>query len=343
MLFTFGPNDTYFFDDGNGNRKWRAGPDISQYLSNTPIGKITTVALGEGGAFFLNFLTPDGRSHMNYFTDPEDRYDALHAWLFTENVAHSRDSVAVSLGTNGSFFAASNQGHRWQKIPEGLSDYYQKFTRLDLFTKSRVNTADIGHNGSFLGIGVDNVWFWNLSDDYPELSKMIGQKGVNNCTFITINPFAPNQHFVAFNDRTAHWSLPPPFMQDIQSLFQQYAAQAGAHIPPSRPSFKPTSSGSWRPPWKTSSSSVQFPPVTNSPVASPTSSGGSKFDFNQAMGLTQSALDAYNNAQGQQIQGQGDSSGFQFVNDLTNTGLMIGQFAGQAGALGGAAAACSIM
>lgn len=181
MLLVFGPDETYFFEDGAGNRKWRASPEFNTGISNDTIGTINSAALGEGGAYFLNYTTRDGLQHMNTFHDPQDLYVPLESWLFKENVAHDRKSTVVSLGQNGSFFAASNQGHRWRRIPEGLSDYYQKFTRVDLFIKSRVNTVDLGFNGTFLGIGVDNAWFWSLDEQYPELSKMLGQKGVNDC------------------------------------------------------------------------------------------------------------------------------------------------------------------
>ena len=87
----------------------------------------------------------------------------------------------MSLGQNGSFFAVDNQGHRWRNIPESCCDYYQKYTRADLFAKSRINSVDIGHNGSYLGIGVDNRWFWNLGNEYPALSLMVQQKGITSC------------------------------------------------------------------------------------------------------------------------------------------------------------------
>lgn len=96
-------------------------------------------------------------------------------------MAHDRISTSVSLGRNGAFFAASNQGHRWQKIPEAACDYYQKFTTPAKFTTSRVNTIDLGYGDSFLGIGVDNTWFWDLGKEYPALEKMIKQKGITNC------------------------------------------------------------------------------------------------------------------------------------------------------------------
>jgi len=181
MYLIFGPDDTYFFDDGAGHYKWRATPEFSTFMSSISIGKIHGVSFGEQGAYFVSYLTSDGLQHINKYYDPGNFYPALHAWLFTENVPHLRNSVSVSFGKDGAFFAASSEGHRWRNIPEGLSDYYQKFTRLDRFTKSRVNTADIGVNGTFIGIGIDNVWFWGLGDEYPELSKLIGQKGLNDC------------------------------------------------------------------------------------------------------------------------------------------------------------------
>lgn len=58
------------------------------------------------------------------------------------------------------------------------------------------------------------------------------------------------------------------------------------------------------------------------------------------MGVTQSALDAYNNAQGQGQTSNAASNGLQLMNSLANNGLMVGQVVGQ---FGGAVAACSVM
>lgn len=181
MLYVFGPNDTYFFDDGYGNRKWRAGPDLNAYMASTQVGKITSAALGADGAFFLNYMNANGLQHMNAWEDPGSNYPALYSWLFLESVPHDRESVYVSMGMRGSFFAASSQGHRWRNIPESLQDYYQKFTRVDLFLESRVKNVDLGVNETYLSIGVDNTWSWDLGDEYPELSKLLGRRGINDC------------------------------------------------------------------------------------------------------------------------------------------------------------------
>ena len=58
------------------------------------------------------------------------------------------------------------------------------------------------------------------------------------------------------------------------------------------------------------------------------------------MGVTQSALDAYNNAQGQGQTSSMANNGLQLVNNLANNGMMVGQIVGQ---FGGAAAACCVM
>lgn len=161
-------------------------------------------------------------------------------------------------------------------------------------------------------------------------------------TYMTINPFAPNQHFVSYSNRTVHWSLPPQWIRDMQSLFQDYAAQAGARAPQApRPPMKPTTSGKWKPWRKGSNASPQQFTQPSPGSLSPTQSlsegpygvnaqgGGSGFDFNQAMGLTQSALDAYNNVQGGGVSGgvNGLGNGLQMANNLANNGLMIGQLA----------------
>ncbi len=89
--------------------------------------------------------------------------------------------------------------------------------------------------------------------------------------------------------------------------------------------------------------STAAPPAST--FATPVTSSGSGFDWNQAMGMTQSALDAYNNSQGAGP-GQGGNAfgnvvgGVQMVNNIASNGLMVGQLGGQ---IGGAAAACCVM
>lgn len=185
-----------------------------------------------------------------------------------------------------------------------------------------------------------------------------------------------------FSNRTLHWSLPPLWLGDIQDLIRQIANNAGAHLPPAstlghtqaasvpalpvRPALLPSSgsssSGRWRPSWGKGSGSVSplasspppmfsaMPPPIPRPAQSPVTSPvrGSSFDWNQAMGLTQSALDAYNNVQGQggsAFGGVGYNSNsvndrLELVNNLASNGMMVGQLAGQ---FAGAAAVCCMM
>ena len=85
----------------------------------------------------------------------------------------------MSLGANGAFWAYSDQGQRWSGVPQAVLDQYQKYTRPDLFVSKRVRTVDFGYGDSFVGIGVDNVWFWSLHDDYPELRRLAAQRNLS--------------------------------------------------------------------------------------------------------------------------------------------------------------------
>nr|POE74520.1 hypothetical protein CFP56_37052 [Quercus suber] len=309
------------------------GPEFTAALSSRKIKTLHAVALGEDGAFFLSYTTADGLQHLNEWQDPKSRYEALYSWLFEENVAHDRTSVCVSLGMRGSFFAASSQGHRWRNIPEDLQDYYQKFTRLDLFIASRVNTVDLGVKDTFLGIRVDGALFWELQNQYPELHKMIGERGFNNV------------HVAFFKDKTVNWSLPPLWIEDIQALFKQYATKAGAYSPQAQLSALVLQKR-----LQLQASSSSNPSGRWQPSQEHHSTTETRFDWNQAMGTTQSLLDAWNTAQGQAQYGNAVNSGIntfnaangglQLVNSVASSGLMTGQLVGQ---FAGAAASCCMM
>lgn len=95
----------------------------------------------------LAYTRTNGESRHHF--EHNDHYAALKSWLFDEGLSHT--IVGMTLGTDESFFAATSQGHRWRGLPEGASDYYQKFTRADLFLTKRVNQIDLGYNGAYLG------------------------------------------------------------------------------------------------------------------------------------------------------------------------------------------------
>lgn len=223
MQLYFGPNFRYFFHDGKGNYKYRAPKEFIKIFNSYRILTIHNVAFGTGESFFVSFTADDGSRRA--WWELEDDYPKLHSWLHLEGVQHDYGAVCVSLGLDGAFFAASNQGHRWRNIPEGACDYYQKFTSVLQFTSKRVNTIDLGFNDTYMGIGVDNTWFWDLGAQYPHFSSLGLEKELPRASWVTINPFAPDQHFAVFSDGSTHYSVPAQLAGDIAELFRGYAEQ----------------------------------------------------------------------------------------------------------------------
>ena len=70
-----------------------------------------------------------------------------------------------------------------------------------------------------------STWFWDLAGQYPTLEALNPAAHFPRAKWVTINPFAPDQHFIVFEDNTTHYSLPPQWAGDIAQLFQQYARQ----------------------------------------------------------------------------------------------------------------------
>lgn len=174
MILAFGPSGSYFFDDGKGTRRWNVSPAFDKHMATYPAIRISTLVLGEGGAFFVNRCSNEIlRTHNNDFLDPENRYPELKAWLFDDSLGHSRDKVFVTLGSGGTFWAVSNAGYRWVGAPEELQAYFQKYTSPALFATKRVHTVDLGYGETFLGIGIDNTWFWNLDKYYGEMDSVM--------------------------------------------------------------------------------------------------------------------------------------------------------------------------
>ncbi|KAK5119269.1 hypothetical protein LTR85_007883 [Meristemomyces frigidus] len=362
MQLYFGPNLRYFFHDGNGNYRYRAPKDFVDFFKQKAVTSIHNVAFGIGESFFISYTDTAGQSGAWF--DLEDHYPKLRSWLLLEGLSHDYAKVSVSLGLDGAFFAASNQGHRWRNIPEGLSDYYQKFTRVDQFLAKRVSTVDLGYDGAFLGIGVDNTWFWDLEDKYPHFSSLNLVTEIPKATTVTINPFAPDQHFAVFQDGSTHYCFPQEWAGDIASLFQTYAQQT---VQARRPTVTAQRS---RPVWQRFSTNSATHPgtppvqqqqqhqpstvneamhlannafdaynnVTNAGGQSTTygggGGGGSGLDVNQAVATMQSSVDMLNNVAS--MSGQG----MNLANQIASNGLMVGQVAGQ---FVGAAASCTVM
>ncbi|GAB7348940.1 hypothetical protein MBLNU459_g7626t1 [Dothideomycetes sp. NU459] len=222
MLLAFGPSETYFFDDGKGNRKWRVSPAFDRHMATHPAISINALALGQDGAFFINRCSNDIlKTYNNDWLDDGNHYPEFKAWLFDNSLGHDRSKVTVCLGDNGQFWATSNAGYRFVGAPESLLAYFQKFTSNTLWATRRVNSVDHGYDGTFLGICVDNSWFWNLGDHYPELSKMIKTKDVHklaqtqlvsSSTTATQPQYFANQNYntlaQAYNPPTYPWSQP---------------------------------------------------------------------------------------------------------------------------------------
>ncbi len=350
MQLYFGPNHRYFFSDGKGSFRYRATQDFVDLFKNERIAHIYSVAFGEGDDYFISYMDAAGTIRARFVL--ETHYPKLHSWLFLEGLQHDWSTVDIGLSVDGAFFASSNRGHRWRNLPEDVSDYYQKFTTPDLFTLRRVRSVTFGWKGTYLGIGQNDTWFWDLGQQYPHLLALNVQKEIPRATFVVLNAFAPDQHFAVFQDGTTHYSLPTEWAADIASLFQSYANQT---MQASKPSLLSRLSQS-----SYSSSSIAAPgllyqqpqqPSTMNQALSLAQSGldtynnvtnagsglavGGGFDVNQAMSTMQSSVDLLN-----QVTGATGGQGVDLVNQIANNGIMVGQVAGQ---MAGTLTGCSLM
>ncbi|KAK3067109.1 hypothetical protein LTR53_016219, partial [Teratosphaeriaceae sp. CCFEE 6253] len=329
MQLYFGPNLRYFFHDGKGNFRYRAPPDFLKLFKAIQVTTIHSVAFGEGESYYISYSAVDGTNGAWF--ELEEHYPKLHSWLHLEGLTHIWPQVYISLGQNGAFFAYSNQGHRWRNIPEDAADYYQKFTRPDLFLSKRIRSIDLGVKDTFSGIQEDNTWFWDLADEYPHLSSLDLATEMSRAQWMTLNPFARDQHFAVFNDGSTHYSLPQEWAGDIASLFQQYASQTVQARRPSRfgrlfaSSGSSTTASAGQPQHPQQPSTVNqafqlannaldtYNNVTNTGGQSSGSAYGgtaSTFDVNQAMTLMQSSVDTINTVAG------GGGQGLDLMNQI---------------------------
>ncbi|KAL9582429.1 MAG: hypothetical protein Q9212_003302 [Teloschistes hypoglaucus] len=315
MRLFFGPNFRYFFDDGRGFFKYRATPAFDDLFKSESIRAVNHMAFGVGDSFFICYTTANGQTR-HYFKH-DNHYTALKEWIYDDGLIHD-STLYVSLGLNDAFFAKSDQGHRWRNIPQDACDYYQKFTNPSLFSSRGVHTIDLGYNDTFLGICVDNGWFWDLGSQYPHFEALDMKLHLPNAKSAIISPFAPDQHFVVFEDGTTHYSLPPQWAGDMAQIFQRYAYQTMQYQAPqdqqysmpsmySQPQYQPphafqpyqtppaqSAKLQKKPFWRrtSSNSSTTSPPATSRPTAPQYGAG---FDFNGAINQGETMLDAYNN------------------------------------------------
>lgn len=320
MQLFFGPNLRYFFHDGKGNYRYRAPPDFVDFFKKTTVTTIHHVAFGIGDSFYLSYT--DTKGLTGAWFDLDDHYPKLRAWLLTDGHSHDFAQVYVSLGLNGAFWASSNVGHRWSKLPEAAQEYYQRFTSPNLFLTKRVSSVDLGFNDTFCGISIDNTWFWDLGSQYPTFVSLNPAKELPKAQFVIINAFAPDQHFAVFKDGSTHYSLPQEWAGDIAALFQQYASQTVQSAYPQAPPLyvQPSLQPQPQPPqqqknrwWKPNSSSnsttayqqppaftpAQFytpqPQLYQSQAVQPAQQQQQPSTVNEALHLGNNVLDAYNN------------------------------------------------
>lgn len=356
VTLSMGPNLRYFFNDGKGKYLYRVPDTFIKQLLSGPIPTFHTVVFGEGDTYFASYTLPNGQSRL-YF-EHEDRYPKLKSWLCDEGLTHNKD-LSVSLGANGAFFACSSQGQRWHNVPESLLDYYQKFTSPSKFLVSHITAVDLGYNETFLGVRKDNMWFWDLGNEYPRL-KELGH--LNSVISACLNPFAPDQHFVYFNNGTVHFSLPKELAGDVAQVLRSYANQTvqspqyGFPSPtspwsriqspnlgqfyqaphmgqytyqsPNTGQHTPQSPNIGQYAHQAHNILDQYNNITNNMGGSQNGSGTP--NVYDAMQQMQSSVDAINNASN--YAGQG----LNLVNNVTNNGLMVAQLAGSM-------AACNVM
>lgn len=227
MRLYFGPSLRYFFDDGKGNFRYRAPAAFVDFFKNENVKEIHNMAFGIGDSFFLCYTRADGQ--IRHYFQHDNHYLPLKEWIFDKDLKHG-SSLYVSLGLNDSFFAASIQGYRWRNIPDDLLDFFLDHTTTTLFLTQRIHTADLGYNNTFFGGQVNGGWFWDLGKEYPHFEALDIKKRITQAEWAVINPYAPDQHFVVFQDGTTHFSLPPEWAPDMAQLFQQYAYQTSAGV-----------------------------------------------------------------------------------------------------------------
>ncbi|KAI0061037.1 hypothetical protein BV25DRAFT_1839343 [Artomyces pyxidatus] len=218
VQFSFGPDRSYFLRSAT---RWACLPEpLMRVLTDSShpdaMKKPYDVALGmEPGTYSMSWLSAhDERCYEEGQAGP--RLATLTQYM--KDLGEAGELLTNTVyGPNAGFFATSASGFLWENIPIELEHDIQ--TRMK---KGHPTCVALGVRGTYVALMSHGEFIYNLEDQYPVLEQLLEDVGERSrrkgLSYIALDPFVPNQHYVVFGDGSSLWKVPPAWNEDVLAV-----------------------------------------------------------------------------------------------------------------------------
>ncbi|KAK6337285.1 hypothetical protein TWF730_002691 [Orbilia blumenaviensis] len=217
---TFVESENYFLYKRPDFRQWGSPltgeyPKYKSQTDKNPISTDICVSAWEQD-WFHAYRRVNSGPEVDFWaiSDPQN-YPKLVEWLSHPSIkGFNQDSLYVSLGPNGSFFARCNLGYRWHGIPDGAETILQSFLGGNKW-RVKPNQFLFGQSDCYIIIDdLGKVYYDEKKRDfyYPllfdELDRIAGQEGT--VEFLSFRPSnSPAcDYFLVYNINDTRCVLP---------------------------------------------------------------------------------------------------------------------------------------
>ncbi|KIO31929.1 hypothetical protein M407DRAFT_4819 [Tulasnella calospora MUT 4182] len=207
MLFAFGPNDSWYFDNGKQNI-WRGVVDeLHGYLKNDDrfkAGKIRSLVIFPNGGFYMT--------------------------TFYNSYAYARipDALLKDIQSNCKFTDVQRI-----EIDQGNSaTYLCRITPPDLMLQSnvvrkcleravnryfgeRIQEISLGYKGTFFIMGEDGMTDWSVASNWDWWDQKMKKGGIKN---VYLSPYQARRAFIELSDGTWSGSFPDNWHDTIKEI-----------------------------------------------------------------------------------------------------------------------------
>ncbi|KAF2660905.1 hypothetical protein K491DRAFT_577929, partial [Lophiostoma macrostomum CBS 122681] len=149
VTFTMGPHEAYFFNSPTHWARRNLPPDVESLFTNQPpIKDVLELVLGENGAYFLSFRTPDGQILCRHYNLP----NPLITYLYNSqpHVVRDLSTLSITLGSYESYYAYDRNSASWSNLPPTLEKAV--LNRLDFQDEQRTVWKERGTQAPCFGL-----------------------------------------------------------------------------------------------------------------------------------------------------------------------------------------------
>ncbi|GAM87613.1 hypothetical protein ANO11243_056400 [Dothideomycetidae sp. 11243] len=214
-----GPDDTYVLSTPYSYAARGVSQTVAKLVKSEAV--LHEVALGPGGAYAV-LHTSENRQRLSYNNLPEK----LKNWLMQDGiVVRDIPSLAITLGTDGAYFAYDNTQVERDSLPSGLERFITD-TCLDQNNTWRPEwsprSVSLGPNGAWVFITQAGTVTWDLRGQNDRLHNILAAPPDPNTKYlITLSPTRPG-HFIVIDIGLGHCITDAAF--EATPAFRKFSA-----------------------------------------------------------------------------------------------------------------------